>query len=147
MHEEDWLQRARQRRKQDEQKSSAGSDGGWLERARQRRFEEDVQKVDSGYVDMFLGAANDYFSSAQSDFETLNWGNAGSAYSNRESTKKDLDYRQNVIRTWLDRQRGNLGEDAYKGISAALDSYTQGSTSILDSFKGPERMRINEYYY
>lgn len=138
-----WLENARKRRKaESEQKrtpstsTDTGTGTGWLERARQRKYNEDVQNVDSSYINLFVDTANDFFSSAEEDYNNVGWWNAYKAYQNRENSKNDLEYRSNVIRDWLKNNQGRLDANTLQALTNSLDYFSTNAQSVVDSFSG-----------
>ena len=147
----DWRELARQMREEDNAKttsatSSSGntsktsstnqtsSNGDWRELARQMRYGEDLKKVDDNYINIFVNDVNNFYSSSQSEYEKMGWGNASNVASSRRKAQEGLDYRSKVIRTWLDTNKSRLNEDSYRSLTDLLDSYSTDSKSILDSF-------------
>lgn len=116
-------------------KSGTSSYAELKEKAKQERFEEDVKKVDSSYINLFIDTANRYLSSAEEDYGKVNWGNASKAYQSRQATTADLDRRRDVIRSWLDSHKSSLDGDTYTNISSILDQYSSGATSIMGAFR------------
>ena len=104
-------------------------------RAKQEKFDEDVKKVDSSYIDLFINSTNDFFSSVKEESENVGWDNAYITHQNRASKKADLDYRHSVIRSWLDNNRDSLDDGFYEEFSGYLDSYSSNSPSVVDWFK------------
>ncbi len=105
------------------------------QRAKQEQFEEDVKKVDSSYINMFIDATNRYYSSVEDEWNSVTWGNASDVYQSRLGATTDLDYRRNVIRQWLATNQGRLDGEAYSRISNVLNSYDTNVTDILRGFK------------
>ncbi len=118
--------------------TSGGTQGSSYEelksQARNERFEADAKKVDDSYIDIFVNEANKFRSSSQSEYEKISWSNASDVAANRRKAQEDLDYRYNVISRWLENNRSNLREDSYRSLSDLLDSYSNDSKAILDSF-------------
>ena len=104
-------------------------------KAKQERFDEDVKKVDSSYINLFADTTNSFLKSAKDESEKVGWGNASASYKNRLNSYKDLDYRQRVIKTWLDSNRGNLDETSYDRVSSLINTYTSNASSVLNWFK------------
>ena len=100
----------------------------------EERFKKDVENVSSDYINLFINASNDFFSTAEDDYSKVGWGNAYKSYQTRANTKKDLDYRQRVIRSWMDANQSSLDEDVYSNLSGILKNYGTNASSILDTF-------------
>ena len=105
-----------------------------LEQGRKKRHEDEVKKVDDSYINLFVKTANDYFNSANDEFESVGWGNASNIYKERESRWQDLDSRSQVIRSWLDANKDSLDADSYNNISGILDYFGTNGSSVLKSF-------------
>ena len=105
-----------------------------LTKAKEKQFEKDVSSVDSDYITLFINTSNDYFSTAEDDYGKVSWGNAYQSYQNRASTKKDLDYRQRVISSWLESNKSKLDADTYRELSKAVSYVGTNTSSILDAF-------------
>ena len=100
----------------------------------EERFEKDVKKVDSEYINLFLKTSNDFFSTAEDDYGKVGWETASKAYQARANAKKDLDYRQSVIRRWLEANQSSLDGEAYRTISDSLEHFGTNASSVLDKF-------------
>ena len=103
-------------------------------RAHNELFERDVQNVDDSYLSKFVNGVNDFYSSSESAYASIGWGNATETASSRRKALEDLDYRSKVIRKWLDNNKGNLSEEGYRSVTDLLNSYTENTKGVLDSF-------------
>ena len=97
--------------------------------------------VDQDFINSFLSDANSFLGSAEEDYGKVAWGNASSLYESKLTTRNDLDSRAASIRAWASQNMEKLGRDAYTTITSMLNNYTNGSKSIMDSFKS-----ANDYY-
>ena len=100
----------------------------------EERFKKDVENVSSDYINLFINASNDFFSTAEDDYGKVGWGNAYKSYQTRANTKKDLDYRQRVIQKWLESNQHSLDDAGYSNLSGILKNYGTNASSILDTF-------------
>ena len=100
-----------------------------------------VSGIDQDYINAFITDVNKFFSTADDDFKSLEWGTASSLYTAKRSTWNDLDVRATHIGEWLNRNKGKLDEDTYNNVSEALKSYRSEATSVIDSFK-----KAKDYY-
>ena len=116
------------------QTQTTGSYTDLKKKVQKERFEEDVRNVNSDYINLFIRTSNDFLGTAQEEYGKVGWENAYKSYQTRESAKKDLDYRQSVIRSWLDANPQGLDGDAYKALSESMDYFGANASSILDSF-------------
>ena len=141
----DWLERARKLRESENAKTTnttsstrnttqTSSEGNWLERARQLRYNEDTQKVDDDYINIFTDDVSKFWSSSQSAYDSMNWGNASDVASGIRKSQEGLDYKANVISRWLENNKGSLDEDSYRSVSDLLNTYNTNTKGILDSF-------------
>ena len=104
-------------------------------KAKQERFEEDVKKVDDSYINLFVNTANSFLKSASEESGKVGWGNASASYDDRYKAYEDLNYRQRVISTWLDANKGNMPEDSYKDMLGLIGSYNSSANSVVSWFK------------
>lgn len=132
--EDDWLESARRRREQEEQKS-AGSEDDWLERARQRRYEEDAKKVDDSYINTFFDDAVNYIDGNVAQYNQLNWGNASATYQTAYDSWKELDYRRNVVQKWLELNKDYLDQTYFNDASAFLKTLDSDAQNHLSVFQ------------
>lgn len=105
-----------------------------LKQASIDRFDNAVRNVDDSYISTFENAANDFRSTSQTAYEGMNWGNSSQITANRRIAQEDLDFRQSVIRSWLEKNKSSIGEDRYRSVSDVLDAYRKDSTNIMRSF-------------
>ena len=119
-----------------ENESGNGARPSFSEWSKKKREEQEVRSVDSSYISSFIESANKYFSSVQDETGKVGWGNASTAYQNRQNTWNDLDQKRSIIRSWLDLNKSNYSEDDYNEFAAYLDALGNDATSVLDWFKG-----------
>lgn len=132
---ENWLESARKKREEEQQKnSSGGTEESWLESARKKRFEDDVNKVDDSYINTFMDYANRFTNSAEEEYGNVGWGNASSAYLNRQTDRNNLDYRRSVIQAWLEAHKDQFDENGYRDFYDSLDRFSTDSAEIVRGF-------------
>ena len=118
-------------------KETIGSKASYADLLKQAsidRFDNAVRNVDDSYISTFENAANDFRSTSQTAYEGMNWGNSSQITANRRIAQEDLDFRQSVIRSWLEKNKSSIGEDRYRSVSDVLDAYRKDSTNIMRSF-------------
>ena len=104
------------------------------DRARQKRFDDDVRKVDSSYIDLFVDTANRFFDSAEEDYGKVGWGNAYQSYLTRRDSYSDLEYRRSVIQKWMEDNKDRLDADSYRNLSGSLEIFGTNASGIVDNF-------------
>ena len=104
-----------------------------LKQANQRRFDNAVRNVDDSYISTFENAANDFLSNSKTAYEGMNWKNSSQMTANMRSAKEDLDFRQSVIRSWLEKNKSSIGDDRYRSVSDVLDAYSKDSSRTMRS--------------
>ena len=119
-----------------ENESGNGAKPSFSEWSKKKREEQEVRSVDSSYISSFIESANKYFSSVQDETGKVGWGNAATAYQNRQNTWNDLDQKRSIIRSWLDLNKDNYSPEDYSQFSEYLDALGNDATSVLDWFKG-----------
>ena len=97
--------------------------------------------VDEQYINTFLNDADDYFSNVSNDFKNIGYGNASTVYDNYFSKGSELRTRANTIRAYLNSNKNNLNEDAYKSLTSTLDKFDRDTETISTQLR-----RASEYY-
>jgi hypothetical protein len=105
-------------------------------RLEQDRTEEEVEKVDSTYINTFAGNVNRYFSTAETDFNNVGWGNAASSYQSRYNDWNSLNNEANAIKSWMSKNQGQIDKETYDYLTGLLNNFDTNSSSILDAFSG-----------
>lgn len=92
--------------------------------------------VNTDYINSFITDANNFFSTAESDYASLNsGGNAKSLYESRSASWRDLRNRADTISSWLNLNKDNLDEETYNSLSGAIKEYRSYGSAILDDFE------------
>ena len=125
------------KRQKEKQGSSTTSSSGGLDRYYKRQYYNslDISNVNEDFINSFITDAKRYLDTAESDFGSLGWSTASSAYDNRNNAWSDLNTRYDTIKAWLYKNESNFDRESYKSFSDALDSYGSGAKSVVDTFK------------
>ena len=123
---------SRMKKKKDEEENKPQSN---YESALKNFESRYISDVDEKYINTYIEDANKFNSSAQADYDGLNWGNASSTYKNRKTTYTDLTERESRIRAWLNSNKSKLDEETYNSLSDSLASISSGTKSVMDEFK------------
>ena len=99
------------------------------------RTNKEADKVTQEYINSFITDANSFLSSAEKEYGELTWGSASDAFSSRLATSTQLRRRASAIGTWLERNKNNINEEAYKSLYDAVKSFESDATSIADGFR------------
>ena len=102
---------------------------------RKKYLSIDTNGVDDNYINTFISDANKFLGSAEEEYSKIGWGTASSAFDSRNNAWKDLNSRYDTVKAWLYKNRDKIGEESYKSINDALDSYHSGANSVVNTFK------------
>ena len=91
--------------------------------------------VDGNFISTFFRDANNFFSSADSEYESVGWGNASAAYESREKAWKDLESRYKTVRSWLFHNRDKLDAETYQELSQSIEGFGDNGYSVLKAFE------------
>ncbi len=126
----------KKKQEEEESKGTSSSLGGVQSRYEvNKTLGPSNHEVNESFINTFISDVNNFLGSAEEEIGTVGWGNASTIYNKRNEAWKDLYSRSNSISRWLDENKGNIKEDAYKNLSSNLDSFRTNSSSVLDSFK------------
>lgn len=92
--------------------------------------------VNEDYINAFITDVGNYLNNAKSDYDSIGWKNASSAFESRRASTNDLDQRAKYIGSWLRQNQANIDPNAAKGIVDILKAYQTSAPSVLESFKG-----------
>ena len=134
------LKEKRKKTEDTEKKEKAGSLISELQE-RKKYLSIDTNGVDDNYIKSFISDANNFLSTAKEEYGKVDWGTASSAYDTRSNALKDLSTRYDTIKAWLFKNRDKTDEEYYKSMNAALDSFKNGASSVVDTFKN-----ASDYY-
>ena len=126
----------------DEETSTPEKKSSTFEEIRQRHTKNSTNyEVNQDFINSFMNDANSFFGSIEDEYSRVGWSSAASSYDSITKRWGDLYSRSNAIRNWLYSNKDRVGEDTYKSINEALDSYTQSGASVMDTFKNS-----NDFY-
>lgn len=137
---EEWSKNKNKNKEKEEQEETRNST---KKTSSAKTFEEwskerSVNKVDTSYINNFINSANEYLKTAEEEYSTVGWSNAGKTRAHRHLALKDLNNRADRIRRWLEINQGNLDAETYKNLVDALDSYSSSASSVYDTFKNAD---------
>lgn len=99
-----------------------------------------ANSVNGDFINSFARDVNQYFTASDKIYKNTNWGNATSAYKERQESARALASRANQIREWMDSNRYEISDDDYKSLSDMMDSYQKGTLDILNAFRKTSRV-------
>ena len=91
--------------------------------------------VNENYINTFISDAGNYLNNAKSDYDSIGWKNASSAFEARRASMNDLDQRAKYIESWLQQNHEGMKPGARKILVDALRAYNTNAPSVLQSFK------------
>jgi hypothetical protein len=122
------------RKKPQETEKKSGSLMAELQE-RKKYLSIDTNGVDDKYINTFISDASNFLGSAEDEYSKIGWGTASSAFDSRNNAWKDLGSRYDTVKAWLYKNRDKIGDESYKSINEALDSYYSGANSVVNTFK------------
>ena len=114
----------RNKKKDEEKTGGKSASGGVAERYERNQYYQtlDLDSVDENYINTFMSDTNNFFSGVND--KSISYGAA-------KSTLGDLSTRYDTIQGWLYKNKNNLNEEAYTGLSSTFD----GLKSQFDGLK------------
>lgn len=102
----------------------------------QKRYAQDVKNVNSAYINSFIADADDFFTSAKKDLNNITYKSSRdlSKQDERYTTASDLKNRSNLIKYYLENNKGKIDEATYNSLVGALDSYNTGFADVDAAF-------------
>ena len=106
----------------------------WKDLVRASRAGDEVQNVDENYINSFITDSNNFFTTSQTDYGTVGWGNAKELAQQRYTDVNNLDRRYWAIGRWAEANRDKLTEDGYNQIIGILNNYKSGKGNVLKAY-------------
>ena len=91
--------------------------------------------IDESYIKSFLDNSAKYFSNATKDSAEVNYGNASSHYSTKQSDWSALNDKAQTIRAYYNANKGKLDSESYKNMMDYLDGFDKDSSKILGYYR------------
>ena len=99
------------------------------------RNNQNAKNVDRNYINNFLNQYNDFFSSAEKDYNQLGWGNASATYDTRYKTSTELNSSKGAIESWFKSNSNQLDDQSKQILTDILGSYDKDMSGIMNAFK------------
>ena len=106
----------------------------WKDLVRASHAGDEVQNVDENYINSFVADSNNFFTTSQTDYGTVGWGNAKELAQQRYTDVNNLDRRYWAIGRWAEANRDKLTEDGYNQIIGILNNYKSGKGNVLKAY-------------
>ncbi len=105
-------------------------------RAAQQRYEEDSKKVNSDYINSFLGDAHSFLNDSKKGLDTISWESSMDEWERerRNASLTDLDYRANLIGYYLDRNGDAFDAETVSNLRTLLDAYKTDASNLTQGF-------------
>lgn len=132
-------------RTRDPYKTDSSKESGYVGSDAFQKIKERVKSsgvsfdINDDYINTFLSDANDFITTAKTDYEGIGWSNASSTYTARDEAWVDLSNRADYIGTWLKHNKDRLDPDTYNSLSNSLNSISSNMNPIMDGFRESRR--------
>lgn len=132
-------------RTRDPYKTDSSKESGYVGSDAFQKIKERVKSsgvsfdINDDYINTFLSDANNFISTAKTDYEGIGWSNASSTYTARDEAWVDLSNRADYIGTWLKHNKDRLDPDTYNSLSNSLNSISSNMNPIMDGFRESRR--------
>lgn len=90
--------------------------------------------VDQKYIDSFINDANSYISSAQNDYNAMEWKTSSSVSSSRADSYSDLYNRGQRVLAYVKANKGNLDKEDYDSFISSMESTMDALYGINNTF-------------
>lgn len=107
-----------------------------LKQTTRERYDRESANVDSAYINKYLSDSSDFLKSSHEKLSNMSYasGTDVNEKERRRANATDLEYRANVINTYLDKNKDSIDEATYKSLVDALGSYKSSYADINTAF-------------